>query len=117
MVAENRNRKEFDAPDTGQIHVFIIGLLRIPDHVIGKARLRTVTYAALNSAMLYLLRPDLIVCPLVHADFDAAQLVTRLHGIGYGGRLTVIADVPDAAMVAAELAELGPGITIRVVSG
>lgn len=115
MVAENRNRTEFDPTDGGRPQVFLIGLPRIPDHVMGRARVRTVGFSSLTSAMLYLLRPDLVVCPLVHADFDAAQLVTRLQRIGYGGRLIVIADVPDTAMVAAELAELGHGITIRVV--
>lgn len=117
MVAQNRGRTGPRGAGFRPEQVFLIGLDRLPDSLLAdKVTVRPVAFAALNSAMLYLLRPDLVVSPLFAPDFDAAQLISRLRGIGYGGRLTVIAQVPNPAMVAAELAELGPGITVKVVA-
>ena len=117
MVAQNRGRARPGSVGFRPEQVFLIGLDRLPASLLAdNVSIRIVPFAALNSAMLYVLRPDHVVCPLFGPDCDAAQLIGRLHGIGYGGRLTVIAVVPNPAMVAAELAELGPGITVKVVA-
>ncbi len=117
MVAQNRGRTGPKGTGFRPEHVFLIGLDRLPDSLLAdKVTVRSVPFTALNSAMLYLLRPDLVVCPLFGPDIDAAQLISRLRGIGYGGRLTVIAQVPDPDMVAAELAEFGPGIAVTVIA-
>lgn len=108
-----------EPPQAGQLraeHVFLVGLQTLPAalHSPG-AQVRQVGISALNSALLYVLRPDHVVCPLVALDFDAMQLAARLRVIGYGGRLTVVADVPDPAMIAQELAQAAPGIRILVI--
>lgn len=116
MVAQNRGRTGPGGAGLRPEQVFLIGLDRLPAPLhADKVTLRIVPFTALNSAMLYLLRPDHVVCPLFGPDCDAAQLVTRLHEIGYGGRLTVLAQVPNPAMVAAELAALAPNIAIKVI--
>ena len=117
MAAEIPSDSNDGEPEYAPLSVLLIGLERVPVTLTGRAKIRNVTYAALTSALLYVLRPDLILCPLVHADFDAAQLILRLVAIGYGGRLTVIADIPAPDLVARELADMGPGITVRVVRG
>lgn len=117
MVAQNRGRTGPGGAGFRPEQLFLIGLDELPASLHGEAvSVRVVPFSALNSAMLYVLRPDHVVCPLFGPDCDAAQLVTRLHGIGYGGRLTVLAQVPNPALVAAELAELAPGITVTVVA-
>lgn len=99
----------------------MIGLSTLPPRLIQKlvlteANLRQVSYRAITSALLYLLKPDHVVCPLVAEDIDAAQLIARLQMTGYGGRLTVLATVPDPAMIEAELQALAPDIPVRVVA-
>lgn len=117
MVVQNRGRSGPGGTGFRPEQVFLIGLDRLPVALhADRVSLRLVAFAALNSAMLYVLRPDLVVCPLVGPDCDAAQLISRLRDIGYGGRLTVVAKLPNPAMVAAELAELGPGITVKIVA-
>jgi hypothetical protein len=117
MVAQNRGRTGPGGTGFRPEQVFLIGLDQLPAGLHAeKVSVRLVPFSALNSAMLYVLRPDLIVCPLFGPDFDAAQLISRLRDIGYGGRLTVIAQVPSPSMVAAELAELGTGITVKVIT-
>lgn len=116
MVAQNRGRAGPGGTGFRPEQVFLIGLDRLPIALdADKVTARIVPFAALNSAMLYVLRPDHVVCPLFGPDCDAAQLISRLRDIGYGGRLTVIAQVPNPLMVAAELAELGPGITVTLI--
>lgn len=116
MVAQNRGRTGPGGSGFRPEQVFLIGLDKLPAALdADKIAIRVVPFAALNSAMLYVLRPDLVVCPLFGPDCDAAQLISRLRDIGYGGRLIVIAHVPNPAMVAAELAELGPGILVKVI--
>ncbi|OYU19266.1 MAG: hypothetical protein CFE34_06275 [Rhodobacteraceae bacterium PARR1] len=116
MVAQNRGRTGPGGAGFRPEQVFLIGLDRLPASLLAQnVSARVVLFSALNSAMLYVLRPDHVVCPLFGPDCDAAQLITRLHGIGYGGRLTVLAQVPNPAMVAAELAEIGPGIVVKVI--
>lgn len=117
MVAQNRGRTGPGGTGFRPEHVFLIGLDSMPAALQAeRVSLRLVAFAALNSAMLYVLRPDLVVCPLFGPDCDAAQLISRLRDIGYGGRLTVVARVPDPAMITAELAELAPGITVKIVA-
>jgi hypothetical protein len=120
MAAENRSEESSEEPPQGAglraEHVFLVGLDRLPAQLHSPgAQIRQVGISALNSALLYVLRPDHVVCPLVSLDFDAVQLATRLRVIGYGGRLTVVADVPDPSMIARELAEVAPGIRIAVI--
>ena len=116
MVAQNRGRSGPAGTGFRPEQVFLIGLDRLSASLDAeRVAVRLVPYSALNSAMLYVLRPDLVVCPLFGPDCDAAQLISRLRDIGYGGRLTVLAQVPNPAMVTAELAELAPGITVKVI--
>lgn len=96
--------------------IFLIGLNDPPARLIhGTPVLRRFPLAALTSAMLYLLKPDRVICPLMGDGFDAADVVEKLAAIGFGGRLTVIADVPKPELIRAELSSLCPGISVDVV--
>ena len=95
---------------------FLIGLDNLPETLqAGRPVLRPVTLPALTSALLYLLKPDRVVCPLFGDQFDAVQVIERLVAIGFGGRLSIIADVPSPGLVQAELAAMAPGITVEVL--
>lgn len=94
----------------------LIGLENLPKALArGQPVLRQVALPALTPALLYLLKPDRVVCPLFGNQFDAVQVIERLVAIGFGGRLSVIADVPAPGLVQAELAALAPGITVEVL--
>ena len=73
-------------------------------------------FAALDTALLDRVAPDLVVFPLLATGFDAAQVAARLHNVAFQGRALVIAPKrPNREMVLKELRALAPGLSISLI--
>lgn len=71
---------------------------------------------ALDQVLLATLGADRVVCPLFAATFDALAVAARLAGLGFGGRLYVMApDLPNPRMVEREIRAQGGGIEVRLI--
>jgi hypothetical protein len=72
-------------------------------------------FADLNALLLDRLRPDVVVCPLFGAGFDAEMVIERLDGLGFRGRLRVLCPpLPAPQLVQTELAALATGIAVTL---
>lgn len=72
---------------------------------------------ALSLDLLASLEPSLIILPLFAATYDAAKGIEVLEGLGYKGKLVVLAPaLPKPRLVEAELRGLGPSARLTLVS-
>ena len=76
-----------------------------------------IAYRQLSRALLELVAPDCVALPLFTAGFDAVQAIERLGLLGYRGRICAFApDLPDPALVEAELTALTGGCPVSVIT-
>ncbi len=74
-------------------------------------------FADLTAELLTTVKPSLIILPLFAAGHDAMTVVVILEGLGYAGRLTVLAPaLPRPRLVERELRGLGPGMRLTLIS-
>ena len=73
-------------------------------------------FAFLSAALLAEVQPDCVVLPLLHARFDAFQVLTRLQELGFCGQIcTLTPPLPNRAMVEAELAQAAKSATVHLI--
>jgi hypothetical protein len=69
-----------------------------PDEIIG------IPFASLNATTLAHHRPDIIVTPLLCAEFDIMDIADRLGSVGYRGALIAVTPpLPDTEAVTREI--------------
>ncbi len=70
-----------------------------------------VTLNDLTLALLHEHAPQIILSPLFADGFDALDVATRLHALGFEGRYRVLArDVPQLEIICNEVAQVAPGL-------
>ena len=93
------------------------GFLLGPDGAFPVAGMRHVTMAELGPSLLADAKPNCVIVPLFTAHCDAMTVVERLEGLGYAGRIAVLApDMPQPRLVEGELRALGPDARLVLIS-
>jgi hypothetical protein len=73
-------------------------------------------FTELSAEKLHQLAPEIVVCPLVSADFDAVIVLERLKSLGFAGQCLVLsAKLPQQALVLAELRRIAGPIVVRLI--
>ncbi|MEM9350278.1 MAG: hypothetical protein AAGA47_08455 [Pseudomonadota bacterium] len=75
-----------------------------------------VSFAEVTRGLLERLRPKVVFSPLVHRDFDTAELAERLEECGFTGLYCAIADqVSFPGLVRADVQGLAPNIHFELI--
>jgi len=70
----------------------------------------------LSRKMLETVRPDVIVAPLIAAEWDLVELGEVLEDLGYCGVICALSrPLPRGDLILGELGALYPGLTFRMV--
>ena len=70
----------------------------------------------LCASLLYDLSPMIVVSALVGTDFDAVEIARKLGQLGFAGAYRVVThDLPDVALVTAELRNAVPNLDVDVI--
>lgn len=105
-----------DITQRGRQVALLVGLATAPPLLADWSVIHA-SYGAVSPVLLAQVRPDCVACPLLAAEFDAAQLAQRLEQIGFVGRLLVMAPaLPDRRMVAREIASAAPGLRVEILT-
>lgn len=71
---------------------------------------------AITAGTLAILRPDVVLTPLVGAGFDCLDVALALCEAGYAGQLrAVVSFVPNPALVRREIAGACPGLDFDLI--
>jgi xanthine/CO dehydrogenase XdhC/CoxF family maturation factor len=91
--------------------------MRIAENLEPPPMVISIAFRQLSRMLLEVVAPDCVALPLLGSGFDAVQVIERLRTFRYTGRICAIApDLPDAALVAAELTALADGIPVHVIT-
>ena len=72
--------------------------------------------SALTARLLSETLPNSVVVPLIGRDSDAVSVIAHLAGLGYRGRILVLAPrLPDRTMVEQELRAEAKGLTVDLI--
>ncbi|MFC2967450.1 hypothetical protein [Acidimangrovimonas pyrenivorans] len=75
-----------------------------------------VRFEDLDRAMIARIRPRLVLCPLFTLRFDVIDVLKRLDGLNWQGRVCALSRrLPNPAMVRAEIAAAVPGLPCDLV--
>lgn len=75
-----------------------------------------VSFKEVTSALLERLRPKIVFSPLVHRDFDTAELAERLQDCGFTGLYCAIAEqLSFPALVRADVQRLAPNVRFELI--
>ncbi|TDQ57108.1 hypothetical protein [Phaeovulum veldkampii] len=70
----------------------------------------------LDGALLDRVQPDVALCPLMVAGFDALDLAERLVSLGYRGALRATTQpVPDRNLILREIRAICPGLDFDLI--
>lgn len=74
-------------------------------------------FSDVNADLLAIIRPDVIMSPLLCISFDCLDLTQLLKAAGYRGRYRVLAPgLPDPTVIKAEVRSLDPDLDFDVIS-
>ena len=74
-------------------------------------------FSDVKADLLAIIRPDVILSPLLCLSFDCLDLAQVLQAAGYRGRFRVMApDLPNPKVIKAEVRSLGPDLDFDVIS-
>ena len=91
--------------------------LMVPDGPIPLQGVAHRRFVELSAALLAEVAPSVVVMPLFSADQDAMAVIEALEGMGFKGRILVIAPaLPRPALVERELRAAGPGERLTLVT-
>ncbi|MEM9437118.1 MAG: hypothetical protein AAGA15_08760 [Pseudomonadota bacterium] len=75
-----------------------------------------VSFPEVTITLLQCLRPRVVYSPLVHRDFDTAELAVRLQECGFTGLYCAIAEqVHFPALVRADVQRLAPNVHFELI--
>lgn len=98
--------------DASKAATLLIGAVAGPEGAL------RVPFRRLDSAVLAHIAPETVICALFASDCDAMMVAERLAGLGWRGRLVVVAQgLPNRRMVQQELQAIAPWISVEVVAG
>lgn len=84
---------------------------------VALAEFQFIEFAALTSAILDTVAPDIILSPLMGDNFDVLDIAQRLSNLNFEGRYRVIADsLPDAQMVRREVCNHAPSLDFDLLT-
>ncbi|MEM1064855.1 MAG: hypothetical protein AAF771_06445 [Pseudomonadota bacterium] len=69
-----------------------------------------------NGGLMSLLKPAIILSPLVALDFDCTDLALKLDAMGFSGSYIAVADLPRPEMVEQEIRSLCTDLDFGIVA-
>ncbi|MBM9595605.1 hypothetical protein [Roseitranquillus sediminis] len=81
----------------------------------GDSRISFAEFHEVDTGLLQVVRPEVVISSLLARRFDCVDLAQRLHDLGFKGKYRVLTDaLPCPEMVLGELRSLFPGLDIEI---